>query len=172
MAETFVGHASVTINTSRAHVWDALVNPEKIKQYMPVTSVVSDWRENSPIVWRSEFQDKPFEVRGTILIRSRTRARVRPLTPGLPRVRTWAFVIELSARDDRTPRRGSANARFSHRAGQQDQTRPRALGGKLADGAERHEGIVGRRAGLVDPAAVLLDVVQHEGLRLLVQVPL
>ena len=67
MAETFVGHASVTINTSRAHVWDALVNPEKIKQYMPVTSVVSDWRENSPIVWRSEFQDKPFEVRGTVL---------------------------------------------------------------------------------------------------------
>ena len=67
MAETFVGHASVTINTSKAHVWDALVNPEKIKQYMPVTSVVSDWRENSPIVWRSEFQDKPFEVRGTIL---------------------------------------------------------------------------------------------------------
>ena len=67
MAETFVGHASVTINTSRPHVWDALVNPEKIKQYMPVTSVVSDWRENSPIVWRSEFQDKPFEVRGTIL---------------------------------------------------------------------------------------------------------
>ena len=67
MAETFVGHASVTINTSRAHVWDALVNPEKIKQYMPVTSVVSDWRENSPIVWRSEFQNKPFEVRGTIL---------------------------------------------------------------------------------------------------------
>ena len=67
MAETFVGRASVTINTSRAHVWDALVNPEKIKQYMPVTSVVSNWRENSPIVWRSEFQDKTFEVRGTIL---------------------------------------------------------------------------------------------------------
>ena len=67
MAETFVGHASVTINTSKAHVWDALVNPEKIKQYMPVTSVVSDWRENSPIVWRSEFQGKPFEVRGTVL---------------------------------------------------------------------------------------------------------
>jgi len=67
MAEPFVGRASVTINTSRAQVWDALVNPEKIKRYMPVTSVVSDWRENSPIVWRSEFQDKPFEVRGTVL---------------------------------------------------------------------------------------------------------
>src|SRR2546425_5764097 len=48
MAETFVGHASVTINTSKAHVWDALVNPEKIKQHMPVTSVVSDWRGKNP----------------------------------------------------------------------------------------------------------------------------
>jgi uncharacterized protein YndB with AHSA1/START domain len=67
MADTFVGHASVTINAPRAKVWDALVNPETITQYMPVTSVVSEWKEGSPIVWRSEFQDKPFEVRGTIL---------------------------------------------------------------------------------------------------------
>jgi len=67
MADTFVGHASVTINAPRAKVWDALVNPETIMQYMPVTSVVSEWKEGSPIVWRSEFQDKPFEVRGTIL---------------------------------------------------------------------------------------------------------
>ena len=43
------------------------MNPETIMQYMPVTSVVSEWKEGSPIVWRSEFQDKPFEVRGTIL---------------------------------------------------------------------------------------------------------
>jgi uncharacterized protein YndB with AHSA1/START domain len=67
MADTFVGHASVTINAPRARVWDALVNPETIMRYMPVTSVVSEWKEGSPIVWRSEFQDKPFEVRGTIL---------------------------------------------------------------------------------------------------------
>jgi uncharacterized protein YndB with AHSA1/START domain len=43
------------------------VNPETMKQYMPVRNVVSDWREGSPIVWKSEFRDKPFEVRGTIL---------------------------------------------------------------------------------------------------------
>jgi len=67
MAETFVARVSITINASGAMVWDALVNPETIKQYMPVTSVATEWREGSPIVWKSEFQDKPFEVRGTVL---------------------------------------------------------------------------------------------------------
>lgn len=63
----FVAHVSMTINASRAKVWDALVNPETIKQYMPVTNVVSDWREGSPILWMSGFQGKAFEVKGTIL---------------------------------------------------------------------------------------------------------
>jgi len=67
MAETFVAHVSMTINASRAKVWDALVNPAAIRQYMPVTDVLSDWREGSPIVWKSDFQGKPFEVKGTIL---------------------------------------------------------------------------------------------------------
>ena len=67
MADTFVAHASLTIGASRARVWDALVNPETIKQYMPVTDVISEWREDSPIVWKSEFQGKSFEVRGRVL---------------------------------------------------------------------------------------------------------
>ena len=67
VADTFVAHVSMTINVSRAKVWDALVNPETIKQYMPVTSVLSDWREGGPIVWKSDFQGKPFEVKGWIL---------------------------------------------------------------------------------------------------------
>ena len=67
MAESFVARESMTINASRAKVWDALVNPETIKQYLPVTDVISEWKEDSPIVWTSDFQGKPFEVRGTIL---------------------------------------------------------------------------------------------------------
>src|SRR2546430_14234725 len=67
MADTFVARASVTIDAPRARVWDALVNPETIKAYMPVTDVLSEWREDSPIVWKSEFQGKSFEVRGTVL---------------------------------------------------------------------------------------------------------
>src|SRR5438105_5207521 len=67
MADPFVAHASLTIDAPRATVWDALVNPETIKAYMPVTEVISKWREDSPIVWKSEFQGKSFEVRGTVL---------------------------------------------------------------------------------------------------------
>jgi uncharacterized protein YndB with AHSA1/START domain len=67
VADTFVAHVSMTINVSRAKVWDALVNPETIKRYMPVTSVLSDWREGDLIVWKSKFQGKPFEVKGRIL---------------------------------------------------------------------------------------------------------
>ena len=67
MAETFVAHVSVTIGAPSAKVWDALVNPEKIKQYMPVTNVVSEWHQGSTIVWTSEFLGKTFEVRGTVL---------------------------------------------------------------------------------------------------------
>ena len=50
MADTFVARASVTIDAPRARVWDALVNPETIKGYMPVTEVISEWREDSPMV--------------------------------------------------------------------------------------------------------------------------
>jgi uncharacterized protein YndB with AHSA1/START domain len=34
MDRTFIAKASATINTPKATVWDALVNPETIKQYM------------------------------------------------------------------------------------------------------------------------------------------
>ena len=67
MPGTFVARVAVTIGASGAKVWDALVNPETIKQYMPVTDVVSEWREGSALLWKSEFQGKPFEVTGTVL---------------------------------------------------------------------------------------------------------
>ena len=67
MADKFVAHVAVTIGAPRAKVWDALVNPEKIKQYMPVTNVVSEWHQGGTIVWTSEFLGKTFEVKGTVL---------------------------------------------------------------------------------------------------------
>ena len=49
MDRKLVAKASVTVNAPKARVWDALVNPETIKEYMFGTTVVSDWREGSPI---------------------------------------------------------------------------------------------------------------------------
>jgi uncharacterized protein YndB with AHSA1/START domain len=67
MDKNLIAKASVTINAPGAQVWEALVRPEAIKQYMFGTNVVTDWREGSPITWSGEWQGKPYEDKGTIL---------------------------------------------------------------------------------------------------------
>jgi uncharacterized protein YndB with AHSA1/START domain len=48
-------------------VWDALVNPRMIKQYMFGTNAVSEWKEGSSIVFRGEWEGKRYEDKGVIL---------------------------------------------------------------------------------------------------------
>jgi uncharacterized protein YndB with AHSA1/START domain len=67
MSNDLIAKASTIINAPTERVWDALVNPAAIKQYMFGTNVVSDWREGSPIVWKGEWQGKPYEDKGVIL---------------------------------------------------------------------------------------------------------
>ncbi len=67
MDKDLIAKASISINAPNSTVWDALVNPVAIKQYMFGTNVVSDWRENSPIVWQGMWQGKPYEDKGVIL---------------------------------------------------------------------------------------------------------
>src|SRR5579859_1565322 len=62
-----IAKASVTIHAPLARVWDAFVNPDIIKQYMFGTTVVTDWKEGSPILWKGEWQGKPYEDKGVIL---------------------------------------------------------------------------------------------------------
>jgi len=51
MPKNLVAQASLSIGAPAAKVWDALVNPQLIKQYMFGTTVASDWQEGSPITW-------------------------------------------------------------------------------------------------------------------------
>ncbi len=67
MDKKLVATASISINASPGKVWQALVNPEDIRQYMFGTTVVSDWHEGSPIIWKGEWQGKPYQDKGTIL---------------------------------------------------------------------------------------------------------
>ena len=74
MEKNLIARASTVIDAPRATVWNALVNPELIKQCMFGTNVVSDWREGSPIVWRGEWQGGSYEDKGVILqVKPRTR---------------------------------------------------------------------------------------------------
>ncbi len=67
MANTFVAKSTIRIQASTAVVWDALTNPQLIKQYLFGTQVESNWKEGSSIVYRGEWQGKTYEDKGTIL---------------------------------------------------------------------------------------------------------
>jgi uncharacterized protein YndB with AHSA1/START domain len=62
-----IAKASVSINAPADEVWNALTDPEVIKQYMFGTTVISDWKEGSSIVWKGEWQGKAYEDKGIIL---------------------------------------------------------------------------------------------------------
>jgi uncharacterized protein YndB with AHSA1/START domain len=67
MNKGLIAKASISINAPVGKVWDALTNPEAIKQYMFGTNVISDWKKGGPIVWKGEWQGKKYEDRGVIL---------------------------------------------------------------------------------------------------------
>jgi uncharacterized protein YndB with AHSA1/START domain len=67
MNKKFIAEATTILNAPVSKVWQALVNPEIIKQYLFGTDVISDWKVGSPITYRGEWEGKPFEDKGKIL---------------------------------------------------------------------------------------------------------
>ena len=67
MNDKLTAKATTTINAPVSKVWQALVNPEIIKQYLFDTDVISDWQVGSPITYKGEWQGKSFEDKGKIL---------------------------------------------------------------------------------------------------------
>jgi uncharacterized protein YndB with AHSA1/START domain len=61
-----IAKASTTIDAPAAKVWDALVTPASIKEYMFGTNVSSDWKEGGAITWKGEWQGKAYEDKGVI----------------------------------------------------------------------------------------------------------
>jgi uncharacterized protein YndB with AHSA1/START domain len=107
MNRTLIAKASITINTPRARVWDALVTPETIKRYMFGTEVTSQWREGSAITWRGEWQGRAYEDKGVILQikpgRTLRYSHFSPLSGSADSPENYHTVtIELSDDDGRT----------------------------------------------------------------------
>jgi uncharacterized protein YndB with AHSA1/START domain len=69
----FEATKTVTIDAPRAKVWDALTNPEKIKEYLHGTDTSTDWKEGSPITWTGEWKGQSYEDKGTVLAIERQR---------------------------------------------------------------------------------------------------
>ena len=62
-----IATAKTTIDVSANKVWEALVTPEIIKKYMFGTTVISDWKEGSQIIWSGEWNEKSYTDKGVIL---------------------------------------------------------------------------------------------------------
>ena len=63
-----IAKAETTINASAEKVWNALTDPGMIKKYMFGTTVISDWKEGSKIIWKGEWEGKHYEDKGKILL--------------------------------------------------------------------------------------------------------
>jgi uncharacterized protein YndB with AHSA1/START domain len=67
MRESIIAKASVTINASAAEVWKALTTPEIMKQYFFGADVITDWKVGSPIVYKGQWEGKPYKDKGRIV---------------------------------------------------------------------------------------------------------
>src|SRR5262249_30615325 len=67
MRKGYIARSYTTINAARTKVWDALVDPQAIKEYMFGTDVTSDWKPGSSITWKGKWEGRPYEDKGVIV---------------------------------------------------------------------------------------------------------
>ena len=67
MTNQFTAVASIRIMAEKEAVWDALINPEKIRKYLFGTNAISDWKKGSTLKFAGEWEGKKYEDKGTIL---------------------------------------------------------------------------------------------------------
>jgi uncharacterized protein YndB with AHSA1/START domain len=57
----------IKIDASPEQIWDALINPEKIKQYLYGTEAISDWKSGSQIIFQGKWEGKKYRDKGIII---------------------------------------------------------------------------------------------------------
>jgi uncharacterized protein YndB with AHSA1/START domain len=67
MDQNLTARVDVIISASIDSVWEALTDPDLIKQYLFGTETVTDWKVGSPIIWKGEYQGKAYVDKGEIL---------------------------------------------------------------------------------------------------------
>jgi uncharacterized protein YndB with AHSA1/START domain len=65
--QNIIAQATVRINGSLEKVWQALLDPQAIKEYMFGTTIKTDWKPGRPISWKGEWEGKSYEDKGTVL---------------------------------------------------------------------------------------------------------
>lgn len=102
-----VAEARVDIDASPQEIWDALIEPDRVEQYMFGTRLRTDWEVGSPITWSGEWQGKSYQDKGEILeFEPEARLRYSHHSPlrGAPDVPEsyHTVTIELTSNDNGT----------------------------------------------------------------------
>jgi uncharacterized protein YndB with AHSA1/START domain len=64
---TATAKAETHVDASRDRLWQAITDPDTIARFLFGSRVETDWHVGSPIVYRGEWDGKPYEDKGTIL---------------------------------------------------------------------------------------------------------
>lgn len=67
MKHDLVVSGSIDVNAGAAKVWNAITNPEIIKEYLFGTETITDWKVGSPIVFQGEYNGIKYRDHGVIL---------------------------------------------------------------------------------------------------------
>jgi uncharacterized protein YndB with AHSA1/START domain len=62
-----VAEVSTKVDAPVTEVWEALIDPDKIKRYMFGATVTSSFEVGDSITWKGEWKGKAYEDKGTIL---------------------------------------------------------------------------------------------------------
>jgi uncharacterized protein YndB with AHSA1/START domain len=76
MNNAFIARATITVDAPASRVWDALTQPNLIKQYLFGTQVTTDWRVGSPITYQGTWEGKAYEDKGRVLEMERNKLLV------------------------------------------------------------------------------------------------
>lgn len=67
MSQNFTAKSTIKIAAVPSKVWNALTQPEMIKQYLYGTQVATDWKVGSPITYTGTWQGKAYQDKGKIV---------------------------------------------------------------------------------------------------------
>jgi uncharacterized protein YndB with AHSA1/START domain len=62
-----VATAEIDIAAPASVVWEALTDPERIRQYFMGATVETDWQPGSPITWSGEYNGQSYQDKGTVI---------------------------------------------------------------------------------------------------------
>ena len=67
MDKNLIASSNINIQSTPEKVWDVLINPEKIKEYLFDTEVLTDWNIGSSIVFQGEYNGQQYKDKGNVI---------------------------------------------------------------------------------------------------------